>query len=78
MSLPRHDTIFRANQFLQTGPLTFASDASDLRLPPGTWPRSITVLGLGNERIFNMTEIDESRAKYAQEFGCLTITIWND
>lgn len=63
---------------MQTGPLRFATDASQLGLPPGRWPANIEVTGLGNGRPFQMTDINEAKATYVQEFGCLTIMIFND
>jgi hypothetical protein len=54
-------------------------DASDLELPPGKpYPNSLETT-LGNGHPFIYVDIDEDRtAKYRQEFGILSLYVFND
>jgi hypothetical protein len=55
----------------------FMVDASDLGLPPGTWPKTLTT-DLGNKQPFIRVHVDAVRGRYRQEFGCIELMIWND
>ena len=55
----------------------WSTEASDLRLPPGCWPGSIST-ELGNGQPFIFQTFDGKCAFYRQALGCLTLKIWND
>lgn len=59
------------------GQMKFATDASDLGLPPGAWPERIPA-AIGNARPFLLIERVDEYARYRQEFGMLELQIWND
>ena len=56
----------------------FAAEASDLGWAPGQWPQTVTVPGIGNGQPFNRSKLDETGAVYTQQFGCVTLRVWND
>ncbi|MCK5495391.1 MAG: hypothetical protein KAI41_08800 [Hyphomicrobiaceae bacterium] len=54
------------------------AEASELRFPPGFWPRRIST-PLGNGQPFILRRVDDDGTHhYAQIFGCITLTVWND
>lgn len=56
----------------------WVTEASDLRLPPGFFPRRLET-PLGNGQPFFLTRVDRDRTHhYAQAFGCLRLTVFND
>ena len=69
---------FKAEQFQSCGLHRFDAEASSLGLPPGRVPSSIEVDQLGNGRPFLLAKMDEEAFVFEQEFGCVTITIYND
>ncbi len=56
----------------------FSSEASTLGWPPGPWPKAFSVDGLGNGQPFTLVTFDDEGANYAQELGCLNVTVFND
>lgn len=69
---------------VESEPHIFVAEASELQLPPGTWPAYIHVDGLGNGQPFVRTskkvdrEGDILRVRYRQALGCVDILIFND
>jgi hypothetical protein len=73
---------YQLDQFRKGGRGWYA-DASDLQWPPGMWPNRFKVAGLGNGQDFILMgeHGDKSEVQlkvYCQEFGCITIEVWND
>ncbi len=61
-----------------TGVHSFCTEASSLRIPPGSWPVSIKT-SLGNKQPFILKEKpNEAGAAYFQWNGCLSLSILND
>jgi len=58
-------------------PNEFWADASDLGLPPGTWPETLET-DLGNKLKLRRIALDEGRGLYRQDFGCVELSIMND
>jgi hypothetical protein len=59
---------------------TYAIDASDLGLPPGRFPTTVTYLGLGFDRPVRLTDGEGDLVGYrysASALGC-TLTVYND
>lgn len=58
---------------------TFHAEASDLRLPPGAWPRLLdTKLGNGRPFVKQQVYSEDGSVMYRQEFGSLTLIVFND
>ena len=56
----------------------FGQEASTLRLPPGSWPKSFTT-NMGNKQPFVWRLFDrDGSAHYNQQFGCIQLVVWND
>ena len=61
----------------------FTTEASDLGLPPGRWPKSM-LTDMGNTQPLYLTGFgrdDEGEivyANYRQEFGIITLRVYND
>ena len=55
----------------------FHADASDLGLPPGSFPEFLDT-NLGNGNCFIRSNLFETHTTYRQELGCITLTVWND
>jgi len=58
-------------------PQEFSVDASDLQLPPGSWP-SLLETNLGNELPLVLESLTEYCAVYHQSLGLVKLTVWND
>lgn len=61
----------------------YTAFASDLGWKPGVWPAEFEVTGFGNKLSFypiQVTNLDQSDGfvLYMQEFGAITIKIYND
>ena len=54
------------------------TEASDLGLPPGVWPRQVFTRDIGNYQPFMLVEVKEGEAIYKQWMGCTTLVIVND
>lgn len=70
---------------LEYEPRCFQTDASDLGLRPGEWPLVLEVsTDIGNGRSFIEPAIirnpdgDVAYVVYRQQFGCISLKIWND
>lgn len=63
----------------ETAPHQFCSEASELRFPRNQsyWPRVVQT-DLGNKRPFIMFEEIDGAAKYRQDLGCATLSVFND
>ena len=55
----------------------FSVFASDVGIPPGLPPVKIDT-NLGNGQSFALTRANDERWEYAQVFGCITLTVYND
>ena len=56
----------------------FMAFASDLRLPPGSFPEHLeTALGNGQPFVKQLVSEDFACVKYAQAFGCIRLTVIN-
>lgn len=56
----------------------FCAEASELGLPPGTWPKELpTTLGNGQQFIFQCLDARGS-AMYVQAYGCISLVVFND
>lgn len=55
----------------------WVTDASDLGLRVGGVPRAIPT-SLGNKQPFLLTRVSEDSFFYRQQFGCLTLRVFND
>lgn len=54
------------------------ADASTLQLPPGQWPAQFET-DLGNGQPFVFRHVDGNGTHvYSQQFGCLTLKVFND
>jgi len=54
------------------------AEASELRFPPGFWPREIeTTLGNGHPFVIG-GEGEGGTRYYYQRIGCISLTVWND
>ena len=59
-------------------PHVFYAEASDLRLPIGKFPRFIGT-DMGNKEDFFRVRCEEDGTViYRQQFGCLTLRVFND
>jgi hypothetical protein len=65
-----------ANVF-EVSPLSFVAEASDLGLRPGEWPDALTT-DLGNKLRLIRVALDDGRALYRQDLGCVELAILND
>jgi hypothetical protein len=52
-------------------------EASQLRLPPGQWPRALPT-DIGNGQPFALARMTDHGAEYRQNLGCVTLTVFND
>lgn len=73
------------DRLLEMKPHRFTADASELGFRPGHFPEQFTVLPkFGNGLDFKLYEVlcdrngDVSSIQYAQIYGCITITVFND
>jgi hypothetical protein len=57
--------------------LVFSTDASELGWAPGYFPKSVET-DLGNHRNLILIDLDENRARYAQDAGCIEVKVYND
>lgn len=55
----------------------FEAEASELRLPPGSWPVRLNTT-LGNGHPFLLRAAAVSKALYEQELGCISLIVLND
>lgn len=57
----------------------FVAEASDLQLSPSVidWPKAFKTT-LGNKLAFRMTVRSPEYCKYQQQFGCITLKVFND
>ena len=58
----------------------FCVDASEIGLPPGTWPETLET-DLGNKLNFMRTSgrrLPCGGARYMQVCGCITLDVFND
>jgi predicted metalloenzyme YecM len=55
----------------------FSAEASQLGWPPGEFPNLLET-DLGNGRRMVLTSLTEQVATYHQQFGCITLSVWND
>lgn len=59
-------------------PETYATEASTLQLPVGSFPRQISTL-MGNGLPFILASVDGfGTAWYVQQFGCISLKVFND
>lgn len=66
------------DQLIEDSVHRFSAEASDLGLRPGVVPKTINVNNTGNGRPFLIQRVSEGKFEYKQEFGCATLTIYND
>jgi hypothetical protein len=55
----------------------FSVEASSLGWPPGEFPNLIET-DLGNGERMVLTGLTGQAATYHQQFGCITLSVWND
>lgn len=73
-----------ADQLLERGPHQFSADASDLNLWPGEWPKTLTLVGAGNGLPLQPVRAERNTLGeimaviYMQEYGCVTLKVYND
>lgn len=65
------------DQIVETSVHHFTGEASDLGIRPGIVPKMIRV-AVGNGRPFLLQRVTSGKFEYSQEFGCVTLTIYND
>ena len=62
----------------ETAQFHFAVEASDLGLPPGRFPNTVTT-AIGNRQPFlDVGTTEDGGRRYRQVMGCCEITILND
>jgi hypothetical protein len=59
-------------------PHDFITEASDIGLPPGTWPEQLDVVDIGNNLPLRIASRDETGAVYKQIAGCVVVKVFND
>jgi hypothetical protein len=57
--------------------MTFVSDASTLRFPPGNFPKQLDT-NLGNGELLHLIELTSQFAQYRQKFNGIKLTVFND
>ncbi len=58
--------------------MRFATEASTLRIPVGSWPKSLATK-LGNGQPFQLIHANGGEAAtYRQSLGCIELTVFND
>jgi hypothetical protein len=67
----------KLEQVSEHEPHHFSVEASQLRWPPGEFPRIIDT-DMGNRQQMVLTSLTEHKATYSQQLGCITLTVWND
>ena len=68
----------KTNQTLEFSTNRLVTDASELGFPPGNFPNQLEAVDIGNRLPFVLTTVNEDFASYKQEFGCVTLTVYND
>lgn len=73
-------TTFNRDQFSELTLHNLCADASELGLPPGQFPGSLTFFQhVGNGQEFLGYRVDSQGARvYKQSLGCMFVTIFND
>ena len=68
----------KINQTLEFSTNRLVSDASELGLPAGQFPKQLEAVDIGNRLPFTLTSVTEELAVYEQVSGCITLTVFND
>lgn len=76
-------TTDQLQRHIDRGVTIYSADASELRLPVGRFPPTITVPGLGNGQHFVLRKVhmhdgDTTCVEYSQLLGCIDLHIFND
>lgn len=77
ITVEKHASIMREDRTHQ-----YVVEASSLEWAPGFWPQTIET-DYGNGKPFRLAKVLQSDgdflgALYMQQFGCLTLTVFND
>ena len=71
-------TLLQEEHVTETSPHTFVTEASDLGWRPGQNIPMELETNLGNGQPLILMSADGNRAKYEQQFGCVSLTVFND
>lgn len=67
------------NATQENGPGFYVAEASELGIPPGPAPLTIDVIGLGNGRPLVLDhQWNDGQCEYTQEFGSISLVLFND
>ena len=70
--------IIESEMLTETKVHHFATEASDIRIPAGYNPRALST-NMGNKQPFILVACDEmGTLKYKQQFGCISLLVFND
>jgi hypothetical protein len=77
MTTSFQNTAINRNAVTQIKAHHFIAEASDLRWPPGFFPHQAST-DLGNGQPLLLSLIEEDSAVYRQQYGCISVRVFND